>query len=191
MFKKLLAVFAISLIGLSYWLFRVGEPVSVVLPAKITARETARILAEEGIIGSPTAFRILAKITRMDRQLKPGTFRLRKLMSSPEVLWRLTYGRAELVKVVIPEGFSAKQIAERLEAAGVAQAKPFEEYVKANHLEGHLFPTTYFFSSGMEAEQVAHLMHEQFKRETEPVFQQYAAGSRLNFEQALTLASIV
>ncbi|MBI4345996.1 MAG: endolytic transglycosylase MltG [Elusimicrobia bacterium] len=189
--KKLAAAAAALLIGLSFWLFRVGEGVSVTLPAKATARETARILHEEGVIGSPMAFRVLAAITRLDRQLKPGTFRLRKLMSSPEVLWRLTYGRAELVKVVIPEGFSARQIAERLEAAGVTKAKDFEDYVRANRLEGHIFPTTYFFSSGMEGSTVAHLMHEQFKRDVDPIFQQLGPGSRLSREQAVTLASIV
>lgn len=189
--KRLAAAVAVLLTLLSFWLFRVGSAVSVTLPAKTTARETARILHEEGVIGSPLAFRVLAAVTRLDRQLKPGTFRLRTLMSSPEVLWRLTYGRAELVKVVIPEGFSARQIAERLSAAGVTGAKQFEEYVRANRLEGHIFPTTYFFSSGMEGSTVAHLMHEQFKRDIDPLFQRLGAGSRLSREQVVTLASIV
>lgn len=191
MLKKALAAVAVLLTLLSFWLFRVGEAVSVTLPAKATARETARLLYEEGVIGSPFFFRLAAKLTGLDRQLKPGTFRLRKLMSSPEVLWKLTSGRAELVKVVIPEGFSIRQIAERLGGSGVTDAAAFETYARANNLEGRLFPTTYFFSSHMDATVVAHLMHEEFKRQVEPLFQKAGGQGRLSSDQTIILASIV
>lgn len=190
MARKVAAAVVVVLAGLSFWLFRVGEPKSVTLPAKASARETARILRQEGIIASPLAFRVIAKVTGMDRQLKPGTFRLRTLMSSPEVLWRLTNGRAELVKVVIPEGFSARQIAERLGNAGVTSAEAFDAYAKANRLEGYLFPTTYFFSAGMEAGTVAHLMRLQFANDAEPLYKR-RPETRLTLDQVVTLASIV
>ncbi|MBI4422266.1 MAG: endolytic transglycosylase MltG, partial [Elusimicrobia bacterium] len=190
MLKKGLVGGAVLLAALSWWLFRVGEAVTVTLPAGVPARETARLLYEQGVIGSPLAFRLFAKLTGFDRQLKPGTFRLRRLMSSPEAVWRLTHGKAELVKVVIPEGFSVRQIADRLGATGVTSRDGFEAYARANRLEGYLFPTTYFFSSAMEPSLVAHLMHEQFRQTVEPVFSN-GTGGKLNTDQVVTLASIV
>ena len=191
MAKKAAAVLALALIGLSVWLFRVGPGATVTLPAGAGARETARILKANDIIGSTTVFRLLAKVFLLDRQLKPGTYRLRQHMSSPEVLWRLTHGKPDFIRLVIPEGFTAKQIAERLGALGIAPADAFEAYAKANRLEGYLYPTTYFMSLGMDPEVVAHMMHAEFEHAAAPLYSRLASNSRLTFDQAITLASIV
>ncbi len=187
--RRLLAAAMLPL-ALAAWFLRPGDPVTVTLMPGLPAAETARLLEREGVIGSSRAFRALAKVTRLDRKLKPGSYRLRKNMASPHALWRLSRGRPEWVRVVIPEGFSARQIAERLEAVRVASAQAFEEYVRRNRLEGYLFPTTYFLGFGMEAGAVAHLMHEEFRRNVEPVFQS-SPQSRLSLDQAVILASIV
>ena len=191
MLKKAFIGLVCLLLLLSFWLFRVGAEATVTLPSGAGARETARILRQEGIIASPRTFRLLAKLTLLDRQLKPGTFRLRRHMSSVEVLWRLTHGRPDFIKVVIPEGFNATQIADRLGASGVTAAEGFEAFTRANRLEGYLFPTTYFLSASMEPEAVARLMHAEFERMAEPLYRRGAQNTRLTLEQVVTLASIV
>lgn len=172
------------------WLFRGGPPVELSVPPGQSAGEVARLLRRNGVIGSVAAFKACAKLTRWDRGIKPGTYRLMRSMSEPRALWRLTHGRPEFVKIVIPEGFNARQIAERLETAGVVRAEELLSYVGANRLEGYLFPTTYHFSLNLKASDVAHRMHREFRDAVEPEFRGRPQG-RLSPHQAVILASIV
>ncbi len=135
-------------------------------------------------------FRVVGKLTGWDRKVKPGLYELRRPMGEPFVLWRLRQGHVESIRVAIPEGFMARQIAERLEAAGIVGAEPFMDYVRANNLEGFLFPTTYFFAKGLSPDVVAHHMRAEFSAQAEPL---YAAADeeRYTLVQVVTLASIV
>lgn len=66
----------------------------------------------------------------------------------------------KLVRVTIPEGFNVRQIAGRLEAAGLFQA---EDFVKAAAgEEGFLFPDTYEFYSHSKPGDVILKMKENF-----------------------------
>ncbi|MBI5596160.1 MAG: endolytic transglycosylase MltG [Elusimicrobia bacterium] len=143
-----------------WWLFPPGVSAKVEIPAGQSASETAAFLKREGVIRSVSAFK------------------------------RLHEGRVESVRVAIPEGFMAKQIADRLESSGITDAASFMAYVRANNLEGYLFPTTYFFAKGLKAESVAHHMHEEFKENALPLFQR-SGESRYTRLQVVALASIV
>ena len=156
-----------------------------------SAREVARTLKSKGVIFSPLAFRVASRLTRWDRGLRPGVYVLKKGMLSVEALWLLSHKEPESVRIVIPEGFRAKQIAERLEANGVTKAEDFEAYVLANRLEGYLFPTTYFFFQRLRAEEAAHRMHKEFEKEVLPEIQKAGPPVRLSEYQIVTLASIV
>ena len=160
------------------------------IPAGVGAAETARILKREGVIGSILLFKAAAKLSAVDRSLKPGIYHFRKGMGAWRALEIIRAGRSEHVRVLIPEGFMASQIALRLEEAGVTRAEPFLEYVRENNLEGFLYPATYFFSRGMEAKAVAHHMHEEFTRFARPEFAS-VRQERFTLAQVVALASIV
>ncbi len=165
-----------------------GPKEAVVLPPGLNARQAARLLSEAGVIDAPVLFKHLLKATGLDRQLKPGEYRF----AAPMPLWRLMRAlRAGPpgIRVVIPEGFSAKQIAMRLEAQSVCRASAFMKLAAKRGLEGRLFPTTYYFDTGSEAEVVARRMEAEFDKTIIPVYK--AAASPLSLEEALTLASIV
>ena len=167
-----------------------GPELRVDIPAGVGASETARILKREGVIGSVLLFKAAAKLSGADRSLKPGTYRFRKGMGARRALGIIRAGRIEHVRILIPEGFMASQIALRLGEAGVADAQPFLAYVRENNLEGFLFPATYFFSRGMDAAAVAHHMHAEFTRYAEPEFES-VRQERFTLAQVVTLASIV
>ena len=66
----------------------------------------------------------------------------------------------KLVRVTVPEGFNIRQIAERLEEAGLF---PAEEFIKlAQSEEGYLFPDTYEFYGHAAPEEVVLKMKENF-----------------------------
>ena len=165
-----------------------GPKVQVVLPSGLNARQAARLLARAGVIDSPRLFKLLLKTTGLDRQLKPGEYRLGAPMPLSRLLRALRAGPPG-IRVVIPEGFSAQQIAERLDAAAVCRRRDFLRLVKRRRLEGRLFPTTYYLDSGSAPEAVIRRMLAEFDKTIPPVYQ--ASGSRMGLEAALALASIV
>ncbi|MBI3552997.1 MAG: endolytic transglycosylase MltG [Elusimicrobia bacterium] len=172
-------------------LFWPGQPVEVTLPAGTTASQTGALLKAKGVVASARLFRLAASLSGADRSLKPGTYKLRTRMWLPYLLDALEAGGSMGVKIVVPEGFSAKQIGERLEANGVCKADSFERYAGQNRLEGYLFPTTYFFEPGASPEAAAHRMHQEFKKRVEPEFTSASPKPELTLNQLVTLASIV
>jgi UPF0755 protein len=185
-----LVVLAGAVAAFLIWL-RPGAAVRVEIPERLSARQTADLLGEKNVIVSVPLFRVFLKATGFDRHLKPGTYSLRVHEWPNVVVRKLTLGLNEDVKVVIPEGFRASQIAERLAADGVADAGDFEAYVKLKKFEGRLFPSTYHFPPGYGAERAAARMNEAFERELSSAYAKAQPKPELTMEQALTLASIV
>jgi UPF0755 protein len=168
-----------------------GSPVSVEIPERLTARQTAELLGQKRVVVSVFAFRVFLKVTHFDRHLKPGTYTLRVHEWPTVVVRKLTLGLNDDLKLTIPEGFRASQIAERLAADGVADANDFEAYVKLRKLEGRLFPSTYHFPPGYGVERTAARMTEAFDKEIGGAYAAANPKPWLNLEQTLILASIV
>ena len=172
------------------WLFWPGAEVEVTIPAGQSARQVAAALQGKGVVRSAWMFRVMARLGSLGRRLKPGTYRLRRRMAPWKLAAALAAGGGG-VKIVIPEGFCARQIAERLEAGGVCPAADFLRYVSDRRLEGYLFPTTYFFEPGAEAGRLAERMHAEFTRRAAGEFERTDPKPGMTLHQAVTLASIV
>ncbi len=123
----LAAAFALAAFFLA---LKPGATVRVEIPERLSARQTAELLGRERVVVSVFAFRVFLKVTHFDRHLKPGTYTLRVHEWPTVVVRKLTLGLNDDVKLTIPEGFRASQIAERLAAAGIADANDFEAYAK-------------------------------------------------------------
>ncbi|MDD5656585.1 MAG: endolytic transglycosylase MltG [Elusimicrobia bacterium] len=184
------ALLAAAALGAAAWSLRPGRAVEVVIPSGQTAAQTAVLLRARGVVRSTRVFCLWARATGLDRRLKPGCYRLRAGMAPWSLAAALAAG-GEGVKIVVPEGFSARQIAERLEGAGVCPAEDFARLAREGLFEGYFFPTTYFFEPGTEADAVARRMRQEFRRRVEPEYARVQPRPRLTLHQALTLASIV
>jgi UPF0755 protein len=183
------AALALALAGA--WTVRPGALTHVDVPEGLSARQTAELLASKGVVQSVFVFRVLLKITGFDRHLKPGTYSLRIHEWPTVVARKLTLGLTDDLKLTIPEGFMASQIAERLEKAGITDARSFLAVVSARKLEGRLFPSTYHFPPGYGAEKAAAAMKAEFDRQIGAAYAAASPKPELSFEDALTLASIV
>ena len=187
----LAALAAAGVLAAFFLLLLPGEPVRVDIPERLSARQTSELLGEKRVVASVFAFRALLKLTHFDRHLKPGTYTLRVHEWPTVVVRKLTLGLTDDVKITIPEGFRASQIAERLAADGVADAGDFEAYVKLKKLEGRLFPSTYHFPPGYGVERSVAQMTDAFDREIGAAYKAASPRPWLDLEQSLTLASIV
>ncbi|MBI5210857.1 MAG: endolytic transglycosylase MltG [Elusimicrobia bacterium] len=173
------------------WACAEEEAIEVTVPPGLSARATSRLLKERGVVSSSFLFRAAAKVTGAEREIKPGDYRFKRGLSVLDVLSILKTGTTNDLKLVIPEGFSARQIAERLSANGLCKADDFMALAASKRLEGYLFPTTYSVDKHWSAGQIAQRMVDEFQRRVPPLFEAAKDKPALNLHQIVTLASIV
>jgi UPF0755 protein len=173
------------------WALIPGAPIALEIPEGLSARQTAELLGRKGVVVSPLAFRVLLKASGLERRLKPGFYALRAREWPFALARKLALGETDDVKIVIPEGWRAGQIAERLGSAGVADAREFAALAESRKLEGRLFPATYHFPPGAGAERAAARMTAEFDRQIGAAYAAASPKPALTLDQALVLASIV
>jgi UPF0755 protein len=159
-------------------------------------------LERAGIVRSRWLTIAYARLTGIDRELKPGKYAFPGGERISEVLAHLAKGESMTVAVAIPEGFTVRQIAERLERVQLACANDFVKaatqgaLVKFLHLgptgaEGYLFPAIYHFSPGVSADEIIAAMLERFYATLTPEIEQREFALGITTHQMVTLASIV
>lgn len=161
----------------------------------------AEELEERGLIRSARALVWWARWKGLEGELRAGEYELSPAADADELLRIIAEGRIKTYPVVLPEGLTAREIADRLEQAGLAEREAFlaavrdaalaqELGVEGETLEGYLFPETYRLPRGLSAREVATVLVRQFLRvweELEPL----ARERGLSMREVVTLASIV
>ena len=119
-----------------------------------------------------------------------------------EVLHALVTGGAQVAAwVTIPEGFTAEQIAARLQNGGLGSSAALRrefmqetllvDGIHTKGLEGFLFPSTYLMPLGAAPEQIAALLTGQFLKELPRDAASRARALHVSVTQAVTVASLV
>lgn len=210
MIRKLLATLvAVAVVGGAvggYVLFRPGSGArEVVIPTGATTIEIGQILEREGVIGSDSLFEIVAWLRRIDGRIQAGRYELLGDMGIVAVVNALARGPEQKgTGVTVPEGFSLRQIAERVGARTHIPETDFRDTAERGGtirasiqppgvatLEGFLFPETYFVSDSESATGLVRRMVEEFERRTTDLDWSFAESRKLSRYQALVLASLV
>ena len=144
---------------------RESKKVSITITAKDTIPDIAQKLYEAELIKYPGLFELYAKIAVDDGDILPGTFEMDTLYDYHALVVQMgprSSNRAVVEDVLIPEGYSCRQIFELLEAKNICTVEELEEYAANGEfsdfwflegvergdkycLEGFLFPDTYDF----------------------------------------------
>jgi UPF0755 protein len=219
-----IALVAIAALGALGWLVMVyaeqhgpgrGKLVELSLEPDVRLRTIAYRLAGAGAIESPALFEAYAG-TRLtiaggsERRLRSGTVALYDDMTPAQVLQRIAHGfGAASLRVVVPEGYSRFDIAQRLHRFGICSAQGFlaatedaallrQLGIEAQSAEGFLFPDTYSLREGSEPHALVRRFVEAGRQRLQPLFAEHgeafaALQRELSFTQrdVLTLASIV
>jgi UPF0755 protein len=165
-------------------------------------RAATESLHKAGVIGSPRMFQLYAKVRRLDRGIKPGTYVLPKGASWGSVLSSLRSGRGVVNTVTVPEGFTLAQVEPLLVAklgvsidsvrAAMRDSATLQRLdVPTPALEGYLYPDTYFFPPGTSARAAVQTMVRRFEQRWRPQWTARADTLKLSRHDLLTLASIV
>lgn len=144
------------------------------------------------------------------RSLVAGTYEFSPGLKIPEISKIITGGEVapNRVKLTIPEGWTAKQIAERIDNNGFSgkdflvlvdnpsqQLKdtfPFlSEIPKGQSLEGYLFPDTYFFAKDATAEDIVSKMLKNFSDKISAAMLTEIKNQGKSLFEIVTMASIV
>lgn len=181
-----------------------GRTVMVRIPQGSSAAAIGRILARDDVIRSSLGFRFLARITGKGSRLKPGAYRLNSSMSPREVLTKIANGEVAARWVTFPEGFTVRQIAERLAAEGLADRARFLELAlyggssfttgfrhPGSSLEGYLFPDTYLIAPGTSEEAIIREMLTCFARKVARPMSSDIVRSGMSLHDLVTMASLI
>jgi UPF0755 protein len=109
-----------------------------------TVRTIARTLKSGGFIRSTTFFALLATVTGSAQELKAGEYTFTEPHSAVELLsiLRDKAPKEETVRLTIPEGSTARDIALIVESA-LPELSATTTYAVLKESEGYLFPETY------------------------------------------------
>lgn len=184
----------------------ISEDKTVDIPEGAGAGIVAEILNDNGIIKYPTFFKLSSKIGGYDGSYKPGLVTIHKDMSYKDILNALVVSERNAVKVVIPEGYTVKQIASTLDEAGIcSQAEFFAaldpslydyRFIKdipdrENRLEGYLFPATYEFMPNSSAQTVVDTMLKSFDEVYTDEYYERTKAVNMTVDEVVTMASII
>ncbi len=190
-----------------------GTDVKVVIPENASVKEIAHILYRKGLIKYEGAFVDRLQSSEYRGELKHGTYTLNTGMNTlqmMEIMSKEDETGGVLQKLVVPEGFSIDQIAERCEEQDICTADEFINACKSvtrtkfpfladvptgvdvrYRLEGYLFPATYDITKDTTAESLVYWMLDTFLVYYDDERQARAEELGLNSYQVVNMAAMI
>ncbi len=205
LFVMVVAFVIIPLAGSSSYTGERGVPVYFTVRPGMSVSEIGKELYERGIIDSEMKFWWTAKLNGFENKVKSGTFAMQTGMTPRDALEILVYGNTVTIRFTIPEGFSVRDIAQRLDDKGLVKADAFislaktyrpypyvEEHENVRYaVEGFLFPDTYEINGEFDAARIMQMMAENFDRRLTKEMRDRAREMDLSIYELVTLASLV
>lgn len=154
--------------------------------------EIAAQLKDEKIIRSSTFFIILTKINGKEMRIMPGDYFFKEPVDVLKIINRLSSSDflSKSVKITIPEGMTAIDIAEIFRNFDNFDTDRFMNLVEDQKLEGYLFPDTYLFLDSMTEKDVIENMKNNFDSKLSGFFEEVGKSGR-NLSDIINMASII
>lgn len=179
-----------------------GASTRVIIPRGASFADAADSLSKANLVGWRKMFRLYARVTGGDRNIKPGTYLLRHGTPWKDIIGALNGGHGLVNTITIPEGYTISQITPALARTLKVPADSVNAAVRDTALlsrldipnptlEGYLFPDTYAFPLGTTARQAVHEMVYDFERRWKPDWDAKASDMKINRNDLVTMASIV
>jgi UPF0755 protein len=173
-----------------------------VIPDGSTFQYVASLLEHERLIKSHSAFVLLGKSQSAERKVRAGEYELNPSMTPAEILSKLLNGQVLLRPLTIPEGLTITQIADLVSQQGLTDRAEFIRLakdrtfvtslgIKAETLEGYLYPDTYKFPRPVKAREVLAAMVEKLRQMVGPDLLIRMQELKMTMHEVLTLASII
>jgi len=182
-------------------LFAKGEEKNITIEKGLGIKEIAARLEKENLIRGTFYFKAYIWLENITN-LQAGEYVLDSSMSIPKIAEILSGGRVNKneIKVTIPEGFTVKQIDERLAQTGLIevgelinldpiQISSFQFQVSS--FEGFLFPDTYILNKNSAIQDIVQKMIDNFNKKVTPEMRAEIEKQGKTLGQIIIMASIV
>jgi UPF0755 protein len=168
--------------------------------------EIAEKLKDSGLISGKIYFYYYVRTHNLLNKIMPESYELSGKMTIPEIAVTITQEKKSFIKITFPEGWTSKQMAQRLTANGLdgegflKLTKSSEQFrasydflkdQKIKNLDGYLFPDTYFFAKDASAENILKKMLDNFDQKLSVDLQQEITRQEKDINSMITLASII
>lgn len=163
-------------------------------------------LERHGLISGKYHFYFYMWSRKLTGKILPDDYELSGRMTIPEIASVITSEQDKTKKITFPEGWSVKQMADRLNANGL----PGDDFLKIVNnpgalkneydflsdpkiktLEGYLFPDTYFFAKDIDAEGIIKKMLGIFNTKITSQMLADTAKSGRSLNEIIIMASII
>jgi UPF0755 protein len=192
-----------------------SDPAMISYPPGTGLRELAAQLEQKQVIRHADAFLFYVKYKREGSRFQAGEYALYPGMKLQDIIDKLNRGEVlqeETLRLTIPEGFTMKQIAEKVQELGMDPAvflQASREYQGSEgqavrqippdnalreRLEGYLFPETYVWKKGATPQELVERMAQELDQRLQQLpsdWQQRMASRKLTLHQVLTIASLI
>ncbi|TAN22343.1 MAG: endolytic transglycosylase MltG [Acidobacteria bacterium] len=195
----LTVVVVVAAVGIGLWRVwapgpRLAQPRIVEIAPGASHTQVARQLHQADVIGNTVGFDLWAAL-HFRSTLKPGPYRFGGGESVPQVFYTLSRGLLYTLPLTVPEGYNRFDIAQELQARGMAGAAAFLAATanpslvhgldpQAVSLEGYLFPATYRIPYHARVQAIVAMMVNRFRQEVRHDHPQ-------NVHRWVTLASLI
>lgn len=166
--KKIYLIFSIFIIFISFLIgvfiwaeiylpknFQLGEEKLFLVKKGQSVFQIAGNLEKDGLIKNKFFFNFYALLQGGEKKLQAGEYLFSPSMALSEIAKKIISGDIAKFVVTIPEGFTVKQIEEKLNLK-----------LSGENLEGFLFPDTYQFPLRVSGEEVLKKMRDNFEKKT-------------------------
>ncbi len=177
-------------------------PRSVLIPEGASLETAIDSLDRANILASPATLRLVAEATGWGRQIKAGHYRIAPRRSNYHVLDKLRRGLQDPVRLAIPPGRRADELARAMGAVLKPDAAAFRAALRDTSLArelgtdsarlfGHMLPETYEFYWQTSPETVVRRVKQTLDRFYERTLAAGANKHGFTKREVVTLASIV
>jgi len=203
-----LALVLMGAAALGYVLFfplsppRGARDVDILVRRGATLGAVAENLHHQGVVRSVDQFKFTARLYKKTQKLRVGKFTLKQGMSHYDALKALVSGPQSYISVTLPNGYDSRRFAQIIERRlEIDSAKTMqlvvdsifisELSIDAPSLEGFLYPETYQFTFGIDADLVLRTLVAQFRKVAPDSLFEPALERGWSMINVLTLASII
>lgn len=180
--------------GAGYWLYRdvtgpgpLNEAHVVVIPPHTGITGISELLAQEGVIRHPFAFKIAAEVTGRGGALKAGEYEFPASATAVQVMDLIANGKTLKHRITIREGLTSAEI-----VALIREAPFLTGDIKTVPPEGDLLPETYVYSRDDTRQSLIERMQQAMQDALAAAWAERRSDLSLTGPQeALILASII
>jgi UPF0755 protein len=185
--------------------FSVSPPKTLTFKSGTSLGQLAAQLEETGIIDDQNKFHWYVRFFAEYRLFQAGLYQFSGPVTPVQVVETIQAGlvyRTITLQITIPEGFTLKNVTERLAANGVGHIVALQNLVKdpkfiaqlkinAPTLEGYLYPATYSFETLPSPQAALTKMVQTFFQNLPKDYEEKVKALGLTLHQAVTFASLI